>query len=91
MTEHRLALPQRSPTPLIVPCTWIAPWRTAVSALITAHSPSLCVWMPNGWCIDSFIARMMLSTSQGMVPPLVSQSTTVSAPPRIAACSVARA
>ena len=30
MIEHRLALPQRSPKPLIVPCTWTAPCSTAV-------------------------------------------------------------
>jgi len=38
---NKLALPHRSPTPLIVPCTWMAPSRIAVSELITAHSESL--------------------------------------------------
>ena len=54
MTEIRLTLPQRSPTPLMVPCTWIAPSRTAVSELMTAISPSLWVWIPNGVFYDQF-------------------------------------
>ena len=48
MTEQRLALPQRSPKPLIVPCTWRAPAATAASVLATASSPSLWQWMPTG-------------------------------------------
>ena len=43
----RLALPQRSPSPLSVPCTWRAPARTAASVLATAFSVSLWLWMPS--------------------------------------------
>ena len=43
MIEQRFALPHRSPYPLIVPCTWTAPQRTAASVFATARSPSLCV------------------------------------------------
>src|SRR5580692_8686873 len=46
MIETRLALPQRSPQPLIVPCTWRAPTSTAASELATPHSASLWQWMP---------------------------------------------
>src|SRR5216110_1146133 len=38
MIETRLALPQRSPNPLIVPCTCSTPSLTAASELATAHS-----------------------------------------------------
>ena len=34
----------------------------------------------------AFTVRMISATSHGMVPPLVSHSTSVSAPPRTAAC-----
>ena len=46
MIETRLALPVRSPTPFIVPCTWRAPASTAASVLATPHSASLWQWMP---------------------------------------------
>ena len=89
--EHRLALPQRSPTPLMVPCTWMAPSRTPTSELTTAHSESLWVWIPNGCARAGLSSQMIRSRSQGRVPPLVSHSTTVSAPPRMAACNVSNA
>ena len=44
----RSALPQRSPKPLIVPCTCTAPASTAASELATATSQSLWQWMPTG-------------------------------------------
>ena len=37
MIVTRLALPVRSPMPLIVPCTWVAPASTAVRVLATAQ------------------------------------------------------
>ena len=46
--EQRFALPQRSPIPLIVPCTCRIPDSTATSELATAISQSLCAWMPSG-------------------------------------------
>ncbi len=48
MTEIRSALPQRSPKPLIVPCTCTAPASTPASELATASSQSLWQWMPTG-------------------------------------------
>ena len=40
MMEQRLALPHRSPKPLMVPWTWTIPCSTAMNAeLATAHSP----------------------------------------------------
>ena len=46
MIETRLALPQRSPSPLSVPWIWRAPARTAASEFATACSVSLWAWMP---------------------------------------------
>ena len=46
MIDTRFALPQRSPKPFRVPWTCSAPSRTAASEFATAHSPSLCAWMP---------------------------------------------
>ena len=48
ITEIRSTLPQRSPKPLIVPCTCAAPASTAASELATARSQSLWQWMPTG-------------------------------------------
>ena len=45
-TETRSALPVRSPYPLRVPCTWVAPASTAASVLATAQPVSLWQWMP---------------------------------------------
>ena len=47
MIVTRLALPVRSPMPLIVPCTWVAPDSTAVSVLATAQPESSWVWIPS--------------------------------------------
>ena len=79
--DTRFALPQRSPSPLIVPCTWRAPARRAAKELATAFSVSLWVWMPT-WDpgMTSTTAPTMDSTSWGSVPPLVSHSTTQRAP-----------
>src|SRR5207249_11949572 len=44
MIDTRFALPQRSPKPLSVPCTWPTPSATAASEFATAHSASLCTW-----------------------------------------------
>ena len=81
ISEIMLALPQRSPRPLIVPCTWRTPARTAASVLATAFSVSLCVWMPS-LSPGNFLqtSPTMRSISCGRVPPLVSQSTSQRAP-----------
>ncbi len=86
MIETRLALPQRSPSPLSVPCTWRAPARTAASELATAFSVSSWQWMPR-WSpgTDFATSPTMRSTSSGSVPPLVSHSTTQRAPASYAA------
>ena len=81
ISEHRLALPQRSPRPFSVPWICRAPARTAASELATACSVSLWAWMPTwspGMCFVTSVT--IASTSCGMVPPLVSHSTTQRAP-----------
>ena len=81
--DTRLALPQRSPRPLIVPCTMRTPARTAARELATAFSVSLWQWMPSrspGMPCSSTTWRTMASISCGSVPPLVSHSTTQRAP-----------
>ena len=45
-TVSRSALPVRSPYPLTVPCTWVAPASTAAIELATAQPVSLWQWMP---------------------------------------------
>ena len=81
MSAIMLALPQRSPRPLIVPCTWRTPARTAASVLATAFSVSLWVWMPSrSPGIFFTTSPTMRSISCGKVPPLVSHSTSQRAP-----------
>ncbi len=66
------------------------PSPTAASEVATAHSVSLCTWIPSG--VSGFSARltvwMMAATSCGRDPPLVSQSTRQWAPAASAARSV---
>ena len=57
-SEIRSALPQRSPKPLIVPCTCAAPASTAASELATARSQSLWQWMPTGTRTAAIAARV---------------------------------
>ena len=47
MIVTRFALPVRSPMPLIVPCTCVAPASTAMRLLATAQPPSSWQWMPS--------------------------------------------
>ena len=47
MIVMRFALPVRSPMPLIVPCTCVAPASTAASVLATAQPASSWQWMPS--------------------------------------------
>ena len=51
MTLNRSALPQRSPYPLAVPCTCVAPASTAARVLATAQAVSLWQWMPSRACV----------------------------------------
>ena len=88
MIETRLALPVRSPTPFIVPCTWRAPASTAASVLATPHSASLWQWMPTRTRSPTRgdAPRAVASaTCGGSDEPLVSHRTTVSAPAPAAA------
>ena len=82
MIVVRLALPVRSPTPLVVPCTCSAPASTAASALATPQPASSCGWMPirQRSLSSATTARVASATCGGSDEPLVSQSTTVSAP-----------
>ena len=68
MIAIRLALPQRSPRPLSVPCTWRAPARTAASELATALPVSLWQWMPRrspGTCRATSPTMRSISSRQG--------------------------
>ena len=82
MMEIRLALPQRSPMPFSVPWIWRTPASTAASELATAWPVSSCAWMPNlsPRMPEVITASTILRSSDGCVPPLVSQSTTQRAP-----------
>ena len=80
MIETRLALPQRSPRPLMVPWTCVAPLRTPAIALATATSESLCGWIPIGHRTAAIAACTPASISCGRRPPLVSQSAIRSTP-----------
>ncbi len=63
MIDTRLALPQRSPKPLIVPCTCTAPASTAASEFATASSQSLWQWMPSGSSTAAAAARVASATT----------------------------
>ncbi len=91
MIDIRLALPQRSPQPLIVPCTWVQPASTAASALATARSPSLWVWIPSRVGTVALTTPTTAVTKLGRLPPLVSQSVIQSAPAPAAALTAASA
>lgn len=78
-TVTRSALPVRSPWPFIVPCTCIAPASTAASVLATAHPVSLWQWMPSSTPMPA-AALTISPIHAGSMPPLVSHSTTTSAP-----------
>ena len=86
MIVTRLALPVRSPMPLTVPCTWVAPDSTAVSVLATAQPESSWVWIPSA--ASGRASRTTASAVRiwgGSEPPLVSHSTSRSAPASAAA------
>ena len=86
MIVIRLALPVRSPMPLTVPCTCVAPASTAVSVLATAQPESSWQWMPSA--APGSASRTTASAVRicgGSEPPLVSHSTTRSAPASAAA------
>src|SRR2546427_438779 len=85
MIETRFALPQRSPKPFIVPCTWPTPSVTAASEFATAHSASLWTWMPSGVRTTFLTSRRISTSCAGSVPPFVSHSTSQWAPARSAA------
>ena len=86
MIVMRFALPVRSPMPLIVPCTCVAPASTAMSVLATAQPPSSWQWMPiatpGSASRTSVTSRAMSLGSDG---PFVSHSTSRSAPASAAA------
>ena len=88
MIAHRLALPQRSPMPLMVSCTCVAPACTAITELATAISQSLWQWMPIGVLNLATTCCVMAKMSFGKVPPLVSHRHRLSAPASAAALSV---
>ena len=82
----RFAFPVRSPIPLIVPCTCVAPACTATIVFATPHPVSSWVCMPNA--VFGIRSRTVLTaslTSNGSDPPFVSHSTTRSAPASAAA------
>jgi hypothetical protein len=80
--ENRFAFPHRSPYPFTVPCTSVAPTSTAASEFATAHSASLCVWMPTATRSPraSTTPAVASPTSWGRLAPFVSHRVTFSAP-----------
>ena len=80
-------MPQRSPTPFIVPCTRTAPAATPASELATPHSASLWAWMPSVTAGSSAArtATVASITCAGSDEPFVSQIVTFSAPAAAAA------
>ena len=91
MIDTRFAFPHRSPKPFSVPWTCSAPSRTAASEFATAHSPSLWAWIPSGASTCRRASRTISATSEGSVPPFVSQSTRTRAPARSATRRVSSA
>ena len=86
MIVTRLAFPVRSPMPLIVPCTCVAPASTAVSVFATPQPESSWVWMPRGTPGSaSLTTAKAVRICGGSEPPLVSQRTRRSAPASAAA------
>ena len=86
MIVIRLALPVRSPIPLTVPCTCVAPASTAVSVLATAQPESSWQWIPSA--VPGSASRTTASAVRicgGSEPPFVSHSTRRSAPASAAA------
>ena len=73
----------------MVPCTWVAPARTPDRALATPQPVSLCRCTPTGAPRASTISATMAYTSCGSEPPLVSHSTSRSAPASATAASTA--
>ena len=68
-----------------MPCTIVAPARTAASEFATPHSASLWQWMPTGVSSAATTAAVASSTSCGSEAPFVSHSVTHAAPPSAAA------
>src|SRR5215217_4727705 len=78
MVVTRSQLPHRSPIPLMVPCTCVAPASTATRAFATPHPESLWVWMPTSTSGNSRAVRATTAfNSVGSVPPFVSQRTRI--------------
>ncbi len=84
-TGKRLALPTRSPYPLAVHWTWVAPASTAARVLATAHPVSSWAWMPSRAPVSAMTVETTAWIWAGSMPPLVSQRMTTSAPASYAA------
>ena len=84
-------MPVRSPYPLIVPCTCVAPASTAASVLATAQPVSLWQWMPTRPSVVDTTSCTTSPTQPGSIPPLVSHSATTSAPASYAVRSTSSA
>ena len=94
MIETRLALPVRSPQPLIVPCTWRRPdldrrERVGDAALgvVVAVDPDAARPQPTA---DDVLTAVAQRSASGSERPFVSQSVTVSAPASAAAAQAAQ-
>ncbi len=76
-----------------MPCTSRAPASTAATEFATAHSASLCVWMPSATASPSaaFTSATAAATCEGSVAPLVSHIVTFDAPASAAVCRQRRA
>ena len=78
-------MPARSPIPLTVPCTHVAPAWTAAMAAAVASPKSLwpCQW--TGTSSHSTVRPTRYAAASGVATPIVSTATTSVAPASTAA------
>ena len=84
-------MPVRSPYPLSVPCTCVAPAATAARVFAIAHPVSLWQWMPTRTPVVVSTSSTTSPTQLGSMPPLVSHSAITSAPASYAVRSTSSA
>ena len=62
MIEHEVGVAAALAVAVDRPLDVIGPLRTAASELATAHSASLCAWMPSGASTCCLTSRMISAT-----------------------------
>src|SRR5208283_545427 len=79
-TSSNEALPERSPIPLTVVCSWNAPACAAVIVFATAQPISLWQWAQNGRSTEETRSVMIVRISSGIRHPTVSAKLSRTAP-----------